>query len=311
MSTQGKAIVDKLLTNVSNMLRPEGMIADLLLPKLKVVQYTGKIGNYTNEHLRIVNTLVGGKGDYPVIDSIVRGSNNYEIEEHATKEILTARDFANVERPFDAEEDSTIAQTTHHELGKERGLAIVMEDTGIITQNTTLSGTDQFSDYSASDPLSVFVAGRAAVRGGCGKKANTAWMDEDTADILRFHPQLLDKLGFKFNRAGGLSDDELKRALSVKRLLISEAVYNSSAKGQADSVAPVWGKHMWFGHIPMAANRRQVSLGYHLSQSGKTRKVKKVNMEEPDGAKKIMVIDNYDQLLTNVDCAYLIKDAIA
>ena len=44
MSTQTRAIIDKLLTNVSNQLIPIGFIAEMILPALKVKQRTGKIG---------------------------------------------------------------------------------------------------------------------------------------------------------------------------------------------------------------------------------------------------------------------------
>ena len=61
MKTQSGALVEKLLTNVSNQLIPEGYISELILPVLNVVQTTGLIGKYSNDHLRIIDTTVGGK----------------------------------------------------------------------------------------------------------------------------------------------------------------------------------------------------------------------------------------------------------
>lgn len=309
--TQIKAIVDKLLTNVSNQLVPEGYISELLLPELPVVQTTGLIGKYSNDHLRIIDTTVGGKGMYPMVDTVVRSSSSYKLVDHALKELLGEDDFDNVEKPFDAEQDSVVALTTHLWLEKEKGLADAMAG-GTITQGVTLAGGDQWSAYSTSNPLEDLRDGRKGVRGGCGMKANVAFMDEDVADTLRFHPQLLDNLGFKDNRPGGLQDSELAKALKVDKVLVAEVVYNSSLQPAADSLAPVWGKHFWYAHIPQTAARRQQSLGYRVQKAGqKPRQVFKSYPDEPVNSTKIIVKDKYQQVITNANCAYRITNAIA
>jgi len=312
MSSQNRAIVDKLLTNVSNQLVPEGYISEMVLPMLQVVQTSGLIGKYSNDHLRIIDTKVGGKGLYPMVDTTVRSSTGYSLTDHALKELLTEDDFDNVEKPFDAEQDATVSLTTHLWLEKEKGLADAVADVAVITQNVTLAGTDQWSDYAASNPLEDLRDARKGVRGGCGMKANIAFMDEDVADTLRFHPQLLRNLGFADTRAGGLVDAELAKALKVQEVLVAEVVYNSSVQPTADVLAPVWGKHFWYAHSPRTASRRQQSLGYRLQKAGqKPRQVFKSFPDEPVNSTKIIVKDKYQQVLTNPACAYLIKNAIA
>ena len=60
---QESAIVDKLLSGVSNGYMPEGFIAEQILTPLTVAETTGKIGKYGNSHLRILsNTKIVGKG---------------------------------------------------------------------------------------------------------------------------------------------------------------------------------------------------------------------------------------------------------
>lgn len=310
-TSQQSAIVDKLLTNVSNQLIPEGYISELILPELKVVQTTGLIGKYSNDHLRIIDTKVGGKGMYPTVNTTVRSSNAYSLTDHALKELLTEDDFDNVEKPFDAEQDSVVALTTHLWLEKEKGLADTMAG-GTITQGVTLAGTDQWSDYANSNPLEDLRDGRKGVRGGCGKKANVAFMDEDVADTLRFHPQLLDALGFKDSRPGGLDDTELSKALKTKFTYVGEAVYNNSVQPAADVITPVWGKDFWYAHIPKVGARRQQSLGYRVQKAGqKPRQVFKSFPDEPVNSRKIIVKDKYQQLISDPSCAYRITDSIA
>ena len=312
MASQVRAIVDKLLTNVSNQLIPEGYISELILPELKVKQTTGLIGKYSNDHLRIIDTRVGGKGMYPMVDTVVRSSTAYQLQDHALKEILVEDDFDNVEQPFDAEQDSITALTTHLWLEKEKGLADAAADPSVITQGVTLSGTDQWTDYANSNPLEDLRDGRKGTRAGCGKKANMAFMDEDVADTLRFHPQLLDSLGFKDNRPGGLSDDEMAKALKVKFVHVGEAVFNDSVQPATDSIKPVWGKHFWYAHSPKVASRRQQAFGYRLQKGNqKPRQVFKSFPDEPVNSRKLIVKDKYQQLFTNVNCAYRILNSIA
>ncbi len=61
MGSQQTAQVDKLLTEVSNKIVPDGFVSEEILPMVKVKQSTGKLGSYGSGHMRIVTTLTGGK----------------------------------------------------------------------------------------------------------------------------------------------------------------------------------------------------------------------------------------------------------
>ena len=312
MSTQSRAMIDKFLTEASNMYVPEGYISELILPTISRKATSGKLGKYGNGHLRIVNTVTGGKNGYAMVDSITRSSDTYYMDTHALKDLVTEEDKDNVEKPFDAEEDVVIALTTHLWLGKEKSLADALTSTSIITNNTTLSGTNQWSDYTNSNPLGDLKTGRIAVRNACGFRPNKAVMDANVAETLKFHPQLLEKLGYKDNRPGGLTEQELAKVLEVKKVLVADVLYNSAKQGQTDVLAPVWGKHFVYIYAPDKAAVRQKSLGYCIQKAGrKPRQVFKSFPDEPVNSTKIMVLDTYDQLLSDVTCAYLIKDSIA
>ena len=312
MTTQARAQVDKLLTNVSQKIMPLGYISEEILPQLNVVQYSGLIAKYGNDHLRIVNDVVGGKAKYPMVESDVRQSDTYHIESHALKQIVTKEDYRNVERPFDAERDAVQKLTTHLWLGKEFSLASALGDTGVVTNNVTLAGTDQYNDFTNSDPLGDFATARESVYSNTGLPPDLAIMSWSVKNVLKYHPQMLDSLGYKDNRPGGLSDQELARALDVDRILIGSAIYNSAKQGQVDALAPVWGKNIIFTHSPRNAALAQVTLGYRVQLSGQSpRQVFRAPQDEPIDSVKIMVIDEYDMLLTKVSAAYLIKDAVA
>ena len=313
MTTQMKGIIDPLLTSASSAYIPdeEGCIADKLLPALKFAQYTGKLASYGKGHLRIENTVVGGKGKYRQVSSITRSTSGFEIEGHGLTDIVTKQDYKNVIEPFDAEKDATIGLTSLLLLEKEKGLADSLSDTAVMTQNVTLSGTAQFSDYANSDVVSVVNTGKKAVRDGCGAVANCMILEYGVAEVLRYHPQLLDLLGFKFARPGGLSNEELAKALNVAKVFVPNAMYNSAKEGQTAVLAPVWGKHIVLAVIPESAKKYQISLGYNIRLDGSSpRKVYKQPLFNPPEANEILVQDEYDMVLADVTAGYLIKNAV-
>jgi hypothetical protein len=311
MAPQQTAQVDKLLTNISNKIVPQNYISEMILPMVQVKQSTGKLGAYGTSHLRIETTLTGGKNKYPRVDTRQYSTQNYNIDKHGLSDIITEEDKANVEAPFDAEVDTTDELVTKLWLGKEKGLADTLTDTAIITQNVTLSGTSQYSDYTNSDPLGDFSTARSTIFNSVGKAPDTAIMSWDTWNILRYHPDFLTALGYADQRPGGLSTDELAKAMDVKRLLVGEAVYESANEGQTSSIASVWGKHVIFCVSPTTAAKRQISLGYRFQQFGGPRRVFKNAVTNPPMATEVLVDDSYEMLISQALAAYLIKDAVA
>lgn len=310
--SQLKAQVDKLLSNVSSKYVPKGYVCEEILPVIQVKQYSGLLGKYGMSHLRIENSVKGGRGAYRRVETTSSSTTGYNVEGHGLEGLVTKEDYANKELPFDAEKDEVDGLTTSLWLEKEKVLADSLTNTAILTQNTTLSGTAQFSDYDNSDPIAKFSDARAAVLAGCGIMPNVAVMDILVWNKLRFHPQMLDALGFKFARPNGLTYQELAQALGVDQIKIAEARYNSAKEGQTDALAAVWGKHIVFAVVPAAAQMKQVSLGYRVQiQGSMPRKVYKWDVNNPPDSKAILVEDEYDFLLSNALAAYLIKDAIA
>lgn len=310
--SQLKAQVDKLLTNVSSALIPKGYIAEDLLPFIGSKQSTGLLGKYGAQHLRIESSLKAGRGAYKRVESITRSTTSYAIVGHGLEGMVSAEDYKNVELPYKAEEDEVMGVTTMLWLEKEKSLADSLTSTSVMTQNTTLTGTNQYNDYLNSDPIADFATARSTVRSGCGFAPDTAVMDWAVWNKLRYHPNLLDYLGYKYARPGGLKEDEMAVALGVDKVLIAGSVYNSAQEGQTDVIAAVWGKNIVFGVFPDKAVPYQVSLGYIVGYEGQQpRKVYKQENFNPPGSTSILVEDNYCMLVSAVGAGYLIKNAIA
>lgn len=308
---QLKAIVDKLLTNVSQAYIPDGFISESVLPLISVQQKSGLLGKYGKNHLRIEHSLVGGRGEYRRVEPIVRSSTTYNIESHGLEGLVTEDDYRNVELPYDAEKDETIGLNNLIWLNKEYALASTLTSTSIMTQNTTLVGTDQLSDYTNSDPLGVFKTARLGVYNGCGMPPNSALMSWEVANTLAYSTGILEALGYSFNRAGQLSDQELAKAMGVENLYIAKPKYNTAKEGQTDALSSVWGKHIVFFVAPTSAAPYQTSLGYRVALKGQQRRVFKYAVNNPPNATGIICDDSYDFLISDVGAGYLIANAIA
>ncbi len=309
---QLKAIVDKLLTNVSSAYIPKGYISEMYLPNVPVIQDTGKLGKYTDQHIRLENDVMAGQGKARRVEPIRRTDSSFQIEHHGLEGLVTEADRRNVEDPFEAERDEVIGLNTQVWLGKEKSLADLLGDDTVLTQNVTLSGTSQFNDFVNSDPLGRFLTARVTIYEKVGIPPDTASMPWDVFNTLAYHPGILDTLGFTANRAGQLSEAELAKALGVPRLLIGMAQFNSATEGQTAVRANVWGKNIVFSVTPKRPERYQTSLGYYLTlKNRKPREVFKEKVVNPPQATSIIVRDSYDMFLSNTGAGYLIKDAIA
>lgn len=307
--SQQTAIVNKLLTNVSNGLFPEGHIAEKVFPKISVKQKSGLIGAYGNNHIRLVDDLIGGQSEARRVTPISRSNSPYVIMSHALEGLVTPDDYANVEQPYDAEADETLGVTSLLLTNKERALASQLFNTGVITNNAT-PGT-KFDNYTSSDPLLFFKQAQDSIYDLTGKKGNAAIMSRVVYNTLKYHPQILDILGFKYNQIGLLSEADIAKAMDVDQLLIADAIYNNSVEGQADSIAPIWGDSILVYVKPQAAAKYQVSFGYEMNMAGRgTRQVYKSPVHNPPGSTSIIVQDDYSFELTNVNAAYLLDNVL-
>lgn len=311
--SQMKAIVDKLLTNVSQMYVPEGYISESILPNLQVKQKTGKIGKYGLNHLRIINSKMGGRGQAQRFDPIIREAGDlYSIESYGLEGLVTQDDIANVEEPFDAEKDETMGLTSTLWTSKEFGVAKFLFDTTVITNNVTLAtASDKFSDYAQSKPLELFKDAHNTILDAAGRSPNRAITSKKVFNALKYHPAILRTLGFADNRAGTLTEADLMKALDVETIHIADAAYNSSKMGQADQLSQIWGDSILFYYAPKTAAKYQQSLGYYMTMSGRgARKVYKFPVNNPPESKGIIVQDDYEFRLTNTKCGFLLKNVL-
>lgn len=306
---QTKAIVDKLLTNVSNGIFPVGYIADKCLPQIVAKQKSGLIGAYGNNHLRLSDDLIGGRAEARRADPITRSSQTYLIETHALEGVVTADDYANVEQPYDAEADETAGLTHLVLTNKERAFASQLFSTTVFSGRVTTPATKYGA--TASDPLADFKTAQNAIVDSVGMQPNAVIMSQKVFNVLKYNAQLADVLGFKYNQVGALSAMDIANALNVQEVLVANAPYNNAKEGQSDSMTQIWGDSILFYVKPSSAAKYQISLGYQMKLSGSEgREVYKYDLDNPPGSTGIIVQDTYQCKLVNVSAGYLLNSVL-
>lgn len=312
--TRTSARVDKLLVNVSRRRNVEGLVADKVLTNISVVQQTGLIGSYGKGNLRIEHDIVGGETPYPRITSSAKDSDRYVLVKHGLSGVVTEEDYKNEEQPFDARKDKIMDLTDKIKLGRERALAASLGSTSVLTNNVTLSGTDQYTDYTNSAPLEDWATGRKSIYDNSGQivegAGGFAIMPWPVYNVLKFHPDLTDQFKYVGAAKKGLDFEQMRSVMGVSRLLVPYCQYNSADEGATDSIAACWANDIIIGFAPQRGTKHIESLGFYITRGTKDTRIFVNPLKNPPNADELLIDIEYDFLLTEVGAAYLIKDAI-
>lgn len=312
MVNKSNTFVSPLLTNISLAYRNEEYIAEKILPVVPVVKDTAQIATYGMDNLRIEESLrAQGSGANEVNHTLTLGSH-YILKDHALKEFVTKEEEDNADKPITPRIDATENLTDRMQVIKEKELADAMANTGVITQNVTLSGTDQWSDFTNSDPFDDIKTGMEAVRSGSGMLPNSFIMSYSVMMTLMIHPDVIARLVNVTVVTSDMVIQALKLAFpNIKNVWIGSAQYNSGVEGGTDTLADIWGKHFWIGYISERPRLKSRSFGYTYQAPGQNRQVKVLAYDEDREGRFVRVNDKYDQKLVDNKCMYLIKNAIA
>ncbi len=120
----------------------------------------------------------------------------YFCEDHALKQFVSDEDVANAITPTSPVVDATENVTEKHLISREIEIAASLTSTAVMTQNTTLSGVSQWSDYTNSDPIGNVRTGMQTVHSAIHLNPNTLLLGKQVYDKLIDHPAFLERLKY-------------------------------------------------------------------------------------------------------------------
>ena len=304
----GSTKVDKILTQFSIAYRNAQYISPIILPFLKVKEKNGKFAKYSKDNLRVHSDSTRAPGTRAKSADYTVSQGSYACAEHALEKLIPDEFMNNQDSPYDAKRDGVMFLKDKIWGGQEAALATSLADTAIITQNTTRSGTDQWSDYAESDPLSNLRTARSTIKGATGQTPNLAFFGFQTWEQLRFHPDVVDRVKYVGTVDPGAVLRAVAQLLDVERVVVGDAVQNTANEGQADSLSYIWGKHAWLAYVAPRPSLVLPAFGYTFKDVDS---VVDSYREEEKVSDVVRVRESYDQAIIDDTLAYLIKDAVA
>jgi len=306
MLVQQDVVVDPALSNVSIKYMNDTFIADQIFPIVKVSKQTGKYYVYDKSNLRIDKTdRAAGSGANEVDFGL--SLQTFACDDHALKGFVADEIQDQADAALNPLIDETEMLTEKMLLDRESKLAAILADTAILTQNTTLSGTSQWSDYSNSDPIGDVRTARTTVHQNTFRKPNTLILGKQVFDQLVEHPQIIERV--KYSQLGIITEEILARLFQVEKVVVGEAGKNTANEGQTDSMSYVWGKHAVIAFVAPQVRLKQLTLGYTFTYA--MRQVKRWRDEDREGTYVRIGQDNYVQKVVAATAGYLIKNAVA
>lgn len=267
MPIQSDYIVDPLLTNLAKSFVNANLIADMVAPRVTVQNETGYYLVGDKSAFRVEKDLRTGISRANRVGYNLSLAKYGPLLEHSLEQGIPYR-----ERDLMGE-DVAKRRATNNVQGKidlnhEVLVAGVYSDTAVVTQNATLSGTDQF-DNAASDPIAkvqaakdvIIATGISGVNGQQGKWV--AFMGYQVWTKLRNNAALRAALNLTVNKAP-LTQEQVATLLDLDEIIVGQALQDSAKEGQTASLGYVWGKNFWVAWMPSEPSIEMVAPMYTL-----------------------------------------------
>lgn len=245
--------LDAALTNFSKGFRQNGLVSDLLFPRVPVGRQTDKYWIHGRENQQITEKVLRAPGAVPENIRLSLSTDSYFCNSHS----LQAEIPAETEAAYEAgnlEQDATQDLTEKILLAKEIEAAALATDAAVITNNVTLAGGDQWSDYGNSKPGTDVEAIRSVIRQS-GMESNLMIVPEAVAVKLRFHPAILE--AFKYTSSDFLTDEKLATFFGIEKVVTARGV----KLDQAGTATFVWGKDVVLAYVSPSAGQKDASGG--------------------------------------------------
>lgn len=173
-------------------------------------------------------------------------SESYHCHNYMLANELAIEDLANADLAIQLRENSVKVVVNQLRTAQELRIANIVTSATNCGSGVILAGSNKWSDYVNSDPISAVNTAHAFIRNNTGLVGNTMVIDYDTLQIVRRHPVLLDL--YKYTSGGQLGEAELKSVFKVQEILVGMAVVNRGNINQAASMSNVWGNNVVIMH---------------------------------------------------------------
>lgn len=300
------------LTAIAVKYRNQRLIADSVLPRVPVGLEEFKYWLFTlADGFTLPDTKVGRK------------SKPNEVEFSATEQTASTADYGlddaipqkDIDQGramnFDPLGHAVMTLTDLILLDREvRAANLVFNAANYAAANkVTLAGNDQWSDFTNSDPIDDIMTGLDA----CIMRPNKMVIGRPAFTKLAQHPKIVKAVHGNDGDAGIATREQIARLFELDEVLVGEGWVNTAKKGQAPSMARVWGKHcaLICQNGLATATNGLATFGYTAQYGSRVAGA----IEDRDiglrGGQRVRVGESLKELIVANDLAYFIENAVA
>lgn len=251
--------IDQALTNISIAYKNTGLVGDRVLPSVPVDKRSNRYFVYGKEQFKQRDNLVRPGGIAPEWERTL-SQGFYVAERHAERQIITDDERRMSDVPLQPDADYTEFLTDSVMNQREFGILSAVTSTSNVTQNVTLSGTSQWSDYTNSTPLVNIKTAKVAVRLGVLREANMMTLSYEAALTLADHPSLKDLT--KYTDSAGLNKSGLPTMVRGLQINEAGAFQDTANDGQAATFTTAFGKNALVHYTSPSVGLKSISFGY-------------------------------------------------
>lgn len=315
--------VDPVLTGISLSIMPRGLIADQVLPRLTPMgSETFKYRQWAiEEGFTIPDTKVGRKGKPNQVE-FTGTEQTAATEGYGLDDAIPQADIDNgAQSNVDPIARAVPGLSRLVSLDREKRVADVVFAlaTYDAALRTTLSGTDQWSDFANSDPIDDIMVGLDAAL----VRPNTMVIGRAPFSKLIQHPKINKAVNGTAGDSGVVRRRQIAELFELEDVLVGESYLNTAKKGQTASYSRVWGKHCALIHKNPEAttpDSNEITFGWtaqYLPGGPETQgNMGRQAGQRPDpdigvaGGVRVRVWENVKEIIVAGQTGYFIQNAV-
>ena len=311
MSNTAPFVVDPVRTAIAVGYRNPEYIAEQALPEVPVGRQEFKWQKYDiAEDFTPPTTEIGRRGQ---ANEVEFGSteDTDRTQDHGLDDFVPQGDIDNAGENQDPVDRATVQTTELMKIRREMRTAAVVFAAGNYNAacKVQLAGNDQWSAVHVnSQPIEDIETGLNA----CLIRPNTAIFGQETWSVLRRHPTIVSAVLGNNGTYGLVTREQFARLFELQDVLVGVSRRNSAVKGQAVSLARIWGKHAAFLYLDKNADTNGgITWGYTARWRG-LQVMTKPNADRGSfGGVDIKVRESVKEKAIADRAGYFVQDAIA
>ena len=267
--------VDAILTNasVAYIQSADNFIANKVFPIVPVDKQSNLYFKYTKEDWFRDDARLRADGSEAATSGYGLSTDSYYANVYAIKKSVGDQTMANFDNPLDPLRD---ASKFTAQLILNRMEAQFVSDfikTGVWgTDYAGVSGTPstnqfkQWSDLANSDPIQDVETWKAKILSTTGFEANKLVIGYDVYQILRNHPDVIDRV--KYTGRDVPDTNYIAQLFGLEEVLVAKAVKNTANEGATGSFSFAFGKSALLVYAPATPGLLTPSGGYSFQWRG-------------------------------------------